>query len=72
MPTHILVPEKLFDVLNDAHDATDDEVTQKRIAEAIAALSKPSAERIAASQEEATDTAVFTDGPLGKRQRDEE
>ena len=24
---------------------------------------------IAASQEEATDTTVFTDGPLGKRQR---
>ena len=69
VPAHILVPEKLFDVLNAAHDATNDKVTQARIAEAIAALSKPSEERIAASQEEATDTAVFTDGPLGKRQR---
>ena len=69
VPAHILVPEKLFDVLNAAHDATDDEVTQQRIAEAIAALSKPSKERIEASQAAATDTAVFTDGPLGKRQR---
>ena len=69
VPAHILVPEKLFDVLNDAHDATDDEVTQKRIAEAIAALSKPSKERIAASQAAASDDAVFTSGPLGKRPR---
>ena len=69
VPAHILVPEKLFDVLNVAHDATDDKVTQQRIAEAIAALSKPSRERIEASQAAASDETVFTDGPLGKRQR---